>query len=225
MLRSSSKLESLLPVDVSRRIEVIQGNAKHSDEIRKAIVDTKCDAVINTAGVAALAPWGKSDLPEIFRAVYEAVKNGSDRKTPLRVWFLGGLGVLYYPDTESMLSNYVPIFLEHRQNIRMLRSTSTDTIQWSMLCPSTIVPESTTLSVPSRPSAGPLIACGGSPPQWQYSWVRRLPLIGRSLEAAMNASRYETTLEQNAEFIAGDLDNPDSQWIGTTVGVISEPKK
>lgn len=41
----------------------------------------------------------------------------------------------------------------------------------------------------------------------------------------MNAGRYETTLEQNAEFIAADLEEGESSWIGTTVGVISVLKK
>jgi len=40
----------------------------------------------------------------------------------------------------------------------------------------------------------------------------------------MNASRYETTLEQIAEFIASDLESFDSRWIGTTVGVIDGSK-
>lgn len=44
------------------------------------------------------------------------------------------------------------------------------------------------------------------------------------ISVAMNSSRYETTLEQNAEFIAKDLEDRDSRWIGTTVGIIDETK-
>lgn len=40
----------------------------------------------------------------------------------------------------------------------------------------------------------------------------------------MNARRYETTLEQNAEFIASDLESYKSRWSGMTVGVIDESK-
>lgn len=40
----------------------------------------------------------------------------------------------------------------------------------------------------------------------------------------MNARRYETTLEQNAEFIAGDLESHESRWSGMTVGVIDGSK-
>ena len=105
-VRSSSKLESLLPEPVYRQIAVVQGDAKDSFAIKKAILDSKADAVVNTAGLAALPPWGKSDLPEIFRAVLQGVREaGQERKKPLRTWFLGGLGVLNFPGTETMFSD------------------------------------------------------------------------------------------------------------------------
>jgi nucleoside-diphosphate-sugar epimerase len=104
-VRSSSKLESLIPASVYHQIAVVQGDATDTIAIKKAILDSKCDAVINTAGVAALAPWAKGDLPAIFRAVLNAVREaGVDREKPLRAWFLGGLGVLYYPGSKNMLS-------------------------------------------------------------------------------------------------------------------------
>jgi hypothetical protein len=40
----------------------------------------------------------------------------------------------------------------------------------------------------------------------------------------MNARRYVTTLEQNAEFIASDLERHESRWSGMTVGVIDGAK-
>lgn len=105
-VRSPGKLQSLLPTTVFQQITVVQGDATDQISIKNAILDTKCDAVINAAGVAALAPWGASDLPAIFRAVLEAVQQaGADRGTPLRAWFLAGMGVLYYPGTRSLISN------------------------------------------------------------------------------------------------------------------------
>ena len=105
-VRSSNKLESLLPTSVYRQIAVVQGDAADSASIKRAILDASCDAVVNTAGLAALPSWGKSELPAIFRAVLDAVQGaGLDRNKPLRTWFLAGLGVLYYPGSESMLSN------------------------------------------------------------------------------------------------------------------------
>ena len=105
-VRSSQKLESLLPASVFPQLAVVQGSATDSLAVKKAILDAKCDAVVNTAGLAALPPWGKSDLPAIFRAVLDAVREaGAERRKPLRVWFLAGLGVLHYPGSETMLSN------------------------------------------------------------------------------------------------------------------------
>ncbi|KAF2093395.1 NAD(P)-binding protein [Rhizodiscina lignyota] len=224
-VRSSNKLESLLPTSVYQQITVVQGDATDPTSVKMAILYAECDAVVSSAGVAAMAPWGKSQLPTIFRAVLNGVREaGTDRKKPLRIWFLGGLGVLYYPGTESMLSNYIPIFLEHRQNIRLLKSLPSNTVDWSMLCPSTMTPESSDLSVPTKASQGKLIATAGTPPLWQDSWLKFVPLIGKILVAAMNASRYETTLEQSAEFIASDLESYESRWIGMRVGVIDGSK-
>ena len=105
-VRSSSKLGSLLPEPIFRQIQVIEGDAKDPVAIKKAILDFKCDAVVNTAGLAAMAPWGKSDLPVIFRAVVDALREaGSERKKPLRAWFMGGMSALYFPGSQTMLSN------------------------------------------------------------------------------------------------------------------------
>jgi len=105
-VRSSNRLESLLPTSVYNQITVVQGDAADSVSVKRAILDANCDAVVNTAGVAALPPWGKSELPAIFRAVLGGVREaGMDRERPLRAWFLAGLEVLYYPGSESMLSN------------------------------------------------------------------------------------------------------------------------
>jgi nucleoside-diphosphate-sugar epimerase len=105
-VRSASKLESLLPVTVYEQITVVQGDATDSQAIKKAIADNKCEAVVTAAGVAAVAPWAHGDLPVIFSAVLRAVHEiGTERGRPLRVWFLGGQSVLYYPGTQSMLSN------------------------------------------------------------------------------------------------------------------------
>ena len=105
-VRSSSKLESLLPASAYAQISVVQGDATDSVSIKKAILDANCDAVVNTAGLAALAPWGKSELPAIVHAVVDGVREaGLERKKPLRAWFLAGLGILHYPGSDKMFSN------------------------------------------------------------------------------------------------------------------------
>lgn len=105
-VRSANKLESLLPASIYSQITVVEGNAKDPSSISRTILEHNCEAVVNSAGLAAMAPWKRNDLPEIFSAVLKGVQQaGVQRNNPLRAWFLGGLGVLQFPGTDTMLSN------------------------------------------------------------------------------------------------------------------------
>jgi uncharacterized protein YbjT (DUF2867 family) len=105
-VRSSKKLSSLLPGPVYAQLTVVEGDAKDAASIKRAILDNGCDALVNTAGLAALPPWGKSDLPEIFKAVVDAAREaGMERGRAMRVWLLAGLGVLKYPGEEALLAS------------------------------------------------------------------------------------------------------------------------
>ncbi|CAI6285903.1 unnamed protein product [Periconia digitata] len=222
-VRSAKKLKDLLPADIYKRIVVVEGSATDSKSIRNVILNAQCDAVVNTAGVAALPPWGKSELPAIFKAVLEGVRSASEeRKTALRVWFLAGQGVLVYPGTETMLSSYMPIYLEHRQNFRLLQALPADALHWSVLCPNMMTPATKPqdFTVPTKSPEAKLTASATTPPNWRDSWIRYIPFIGKSIVCAMNAQRYATTLEQAADFIAEDLVRRDSQWVGKAVGII-----
>jgi hypothetical protein len=48
--------------------------------------------------------------------------------------------------TDRLLS--VSIFLEHHQNLRLLKALPPNTIDWSMLCPNIMVPETPAISLP-----------------------------------------------------------------------------
>ena len=87
-----------------------------------------------------------------------------------------------------------------------------------------MTPESSDFSVPVTHSKGRLVANATTPPLWHDSWVKHIPLIGNLVWCAMNAGRYQTTLEQNADFIASDLESLESPWIGKRVGVIDPSK-
>ena len=87
-----------------------------------------------------------------------------------------------------------------------------------------MVPEYSEVQLPGTVPKGTLEAKSGSPPQWNDSWMRHVPFIGKTIVSGMNVSRYKTTLEQNAEFIASDLGNQQSEWKGQAVGVITRSK-
>lgn len=125
----------------------------------------------------------------------------------------------------------IPIYLEHRQNLQLLKSLPPDTLDWSLLCPSVMTPEFAEIKVPATTATSAatssharLLANAASPPAWRDSWVKHIPLIGKFVLCTINAARYETTLEQNADFIAADLESYESRWSGTTVGVIDPSK-
>ena len=87
-----------------------------------------------------------------------------------------------------------------------------------------MIPEYPNVQLPGIAPKDTLEAKAATPPQWNDSWMRHIPLIGKAIVSGMNASRYKTTLEQNAEFIAGDLVNEESEWKGQAVGVITRSK-
>lgn len=93
-----------------------------------------------------------------------------------------------------------------------------------MLCPNWMIPEYPDVQLPGIAPRDTLVAEAGTPPQWNDSWMRHIPFIGKTIISGINASRYKTTLEQNAEFIASDLGNGESVWKGQAVGVISRAR-
>ncbi|KAK9366159.1 hypothetical protein V1509DRAFT_301479 [Lipomyces kononenkoae] len=220
-VRSSSKLSSLLPPAIFKQITVVEGDAKYVDSVKSAIVDHDCDAVVNTAGVAALMPWNSSDLPEIVGTVVKAAKEVHQlRQKPLRVWILGGMGLMDVPGTNSMFFRFVPIFHEHLKDLALLKTIPSTVIRWSILCPSRMIPRSTEFVVPVKDSpSGGLAASATVPPHWQDFWFRRIPFVGSFFVVLANASRYNTALEDNAAFIADDLVMGSDEFVCEKVGV------
>jgi nucleoside-diphosphate-sugar epimerase len=100
-VRSPSKL----PPQILKELAAVEcGDAKSASNIKRVVVKHSCDAIVNTAGLAAMAPWGRSDLPAIVEAVVTAaIDVGHERRHPLRVWFLSGLGLLDIPRQKSRI--------------------------------------------------------------------------------------------------------------------------
>ena len=132
----------------------------------------------------------------------------------------------------------IPIFLEHRQDYALFQTlpkstTGASSINWSMLCPGFMVPESPSISAPISSKASVatssrqrLLASATSPPAWiPHPWLEYIPFLGRMTSCGLNAGRYETSLEQAADFIAQDLEKGDkSEYVCKTVGIIDPSK-
>jgi nucleoside-diphosphate-sugar epimerase len=65
-VRSSSKLQSLLPASAFQQITVVEGDATNSNAVKRAILDNECDAVVSAAGVAALHHGARVTCPRSF---------------------------------------------------------------------------------------------------------------------------------------------------------------
>ncbi|KAJ5645287.1 hypothetical protein N7507_011298 [Penicillium longicatenatum] len=215
--RDSSKLP---PSIISQLLAVELGDATKSAEITAAGKKHQCDAIVNTAGYAAMAPWGKSDLPSIVDAVITAaLEMSQDRESPLRVWFLGGLGLLDLPNTNYRIVDYLRMFPQHQHTWAKLQALPPSGIQWSVLCPGQMYPMSAmTYPVPNEASAENLSVASTSPPEWS-SKLLGIPLIGGYLNILSQASSYKTALEEDADFIAQDLlEGAESPWMFQKVG-------
>lgn len=87
-----------------------------------------------------------------------------------------------------------------------------------------MVPVSKTIEPLSAPQGNSLLAETDVPADWQQSYFHNVPILGPYMSILGNVTKYATTLEDNADFIAADLKQTDSQRIGHRVGVVSLPK-
>jgi nucleoside-diphosphate-sugar epimerase len=101
LVRDPSRLPPGIPRD---RFSYELGDAKKATDIKAAATNHQCDAIINAAGVAAVSPWGHSDLPTIIDAIVRAtLELGRERGKPLRLWVTAGMGLLDLPTQKYML--------------------------------------------------------------------------------------------------------------------------
>lgn len=97
-IRSESKLRNLVHSSAVDKCTIVTGNATDATAIEAALVDNRCNALINSAGLAAIFPWQKPQMQEIEKAVTTgAVEASKKLGYPLRAWFLGGMTVLDFP--------------------------------------------------------------------------------------------------------------------------------
>jgi nucleoside-diphosphate-sugar epimerase len=97
-VRSESKLKQLVPSSVVSKATIATGNASNSNTVREALVNNRCDALVNSAGQASIFPWQDPRMQDIIQAVTTAaVEASKEMGRPIRAWFLGGMTALDYP--------------------------------------------------------------------------------------------------------------------------------
>lgn len=94
-----------------------------------------------------------------------------------------------------------------------------------MFCPSAMLPESKSIRQLSEPHGNPLSGAADIPAGFQTLYIDWIPFLGPLMTVMGNAWRYNTTLEDCADFVAEDLTNPKSEYVGHRVSVISVGKE
>ena len=114
----------------------------------------------------------------------------------------------------------MPIFTEHNLTYIYLSGLPEKNLQWSLLCPSQIIPVSKTVTLLDAPRGNSLKASVDVPTDFQNSYFHNIPYLGPFISIIGNAFKYVTTLEDCADFIAADLEKKDTSFVGHRVSVI-----
>ncbi|KAL9584722.1 MAG: hypothetical protein Q9203_004555 [Teloschistes exilis] len=227
-IRSESKLRNLVHSSAVDKCTIVTGDATDATAIEAALVDSRCNALVNTAGLAAIFPWQDPQMQEIEKAVTTAAV-GASRKLgyPMRGWFLGGMTVLDFPRYPgTKVSTYFPIFAEHGLTYSLLLSQPSEHLQWSLLAPSQMVPASKEITLLSAPRGHGLVSANDTMPNYMNTFLSGLPFgIGIASDILVNALRYNTSLEDCADYMAADLAKDRSEHVGHRVGVIASGRK
>jgi len=66
-VRSEAKLKQLVPFSVVSKATIATGNASNSNAVREALVNNRCDALVNSAGQASIFPWQDPRMQDIIK--------------------------------------------------------------------------------------------------------------------------------------------------------------
>ncbi len=116
------------------------------------------------------------------------------------------------------------MFTEHLHTLAQLQAQSPEHLQWSLFCPSVMLPASKTIEALETPHGNPLLTAKDEPPSFQNFYISRIPFLGPLITTVGNAGRYNTTLEDCADFIAADLKSGEKSFVGHRVGVYDAGK-
>ncbi|KAL8850867.1 MAG: hypothetical protein Q9221_004180 [Calogaya cf. arnoldii] len=224
-VRSESKLRTLVDSSAISKCTIVNGDATNARAIEEAILSNRCNALVNSAGQSAIFPWEAPRMQGIIQAVATATVEASKKLGyPIRCWFLGGLTVLDFPEKNGTKLSF-PLFKEHGQTLDCISSKPKDHMIWSLLAPSAMIPASKEITLLDALRGNPLLARNDMPADWSPSFLSGVPYIGMLADIMKNMMRYNTSLEDCADFIASDLTKGESEHEGHKVGIIVSNEK
>ncbi|KAK5130291.1 hypothetical protein LTR08_002251 [Meristemomyces frigidus] len=221
--RSREKLRALISPTLFDRIEVVEIDALDSPAVEDILRTHDCEAIVNAAGTRIRD--GEQIVGRIAASVSSAaVRVGKQRGgKPLRAWFIGGMGSLEYPGTGGRhVQDYLPVWMteHHRETAAVLKAVPTADLAWTLLCVAFMVADSKAIELLEHPRGHGLRVAARSPPDWEDSWVRVVPLVGVYLNLIPVLRSYATKLEDTADLIAESLTKKeDRSYVGELVGM------
>lgn len=87
-----------------------------------------------------------------------------------------------------------------------------------------MVPASKTIESLDSPQGNALVAAKDKPAGFRDFYISWIPFLGPLITTVGNAGRYNTTLEDCADFIAADLKSGENTYVGHRVGVYDAGK-
>ena len=118
-----------------------------------------------------------------------------------------------------------PLFKEHGLTLECISSKPLQHMKWSLLAPSAMTPTSKEITFLDAPRGNSLIAKNDTMVDWSPTWLTRVPYLGVYADIVKNMMRYNTTLEDCADFLAADLTKEESEHVGHKVGIIVSDEK
>jgi hypothetical protein len=173
LVRSESKLG---PDIKSRLAATVVGSGTDKDTLKSTILSYGCDAVVNSAGLAALTAFGKQgELLKIFTAIADAAVAVATERCgqPLRCWFLSGWSILDAPVPPHLIIDYVPLYPEHTKTYLLIKDKDPHKeIAWSLFCANNMPPrsEAVVYPPPGNCTADNLVGGADAPPAWSQKW-------------------------------------------------------
>ncbi len=88
-----------------------------------------------------------------------------------------------------------------------------------------MLPASKTIEPLDSPQGNSLIAAKDEPAAFRSFYISWIPFLGPLITTVGNAGRYNTTLEDCADFIAADLKSGENTFVGHRVGIYDGGKR
>ncbi|KXL50210.1 hypothetical protein M433DRAFT_136211 [Acidomyces richmondensis BFW] len=225
-VRSPERLQVKISPALYSRLTIVTGDGFDSSAVESALRTHECDAVVSAAG-NMVPPWREQIMTRLVTSISSAaVRIGKQRgERPLRAWFIGGLGSLEYPGMEGrqmqdLLARWMAE--HHRQTETVLRAIPSTDLEWTLLCVGIMRPESESIDVLEEARGHGLSVSARSPPEWEDSWLRQIPIIGVYLNLLAVMPSYTTKLEDVAALIVEKLPlRGRDGYVGELVGMKS----